>query len=142
MKYIVLPLMLWYAAAFIYVYPHNIAYFNEAVGGPLKGPYYLNDSNVDWGQGMPGLKKWMDRNGVKKIILYYFGNGEPAYWGIDYVLGTGEQIVNPSPGYYAVSAHILASFKFMKTIYGIDSDWLDKYRPIGRIGYSIYIYKF
>lgn len=142
LKYALISLLVWYAAAFYWVYPHNLAYFNELVGGPQKGPYYLNDSNVDWGQEMPGLQKWMDRNSVNEIILYYFGNGEPGYWGINYIKGTFERITNPSPGYYAVSAHILAVFRMWHRVYGWDTDWLGKYKPVGRVGYSVYIYKF
>ena len=32
--------------------PHQLAYFNEIVGGPDRGYYYLSDSNLDWGQDL------------------------------------------------------------------------------------------
>ncbi|HEX9940995.1 MAG TPA: glycosyltransferase family 39 protein [Thermoanaerobaculia bacterium] len=39
-----------HAASSLRVHPHYLAYFNEAVGGPLQGWRYLIDSNLDWGQ--------------------------------------------------------------------------------------------
>src|SRR5262249_19172492 len=35
--------------------PHQLAYFNEAVGGPGQGYRYLSDSNLDWGQDLRNL---------------------------------------------------------------------------------------
>ena len=40
----------WYVAMTVRVSPHEIAYFNELVGGPEGGYRYLADSNVAWGQ--------------------------------------------------------------------------------------------
>jgi 4-amino-4-deoxy-L-arabinose transferase-like glycosyltransferase len=42
-----------YAAGTLSVFPNEIAYFNELVGGPAGGYRYLADSNVDWGQTPP-----------------------------------------------------------------------------------------
>jgi len=51
----------------------QVAYFNELAGGPAGGFRYLADSNLDWGQALKPLKKWMDANGVQHINLAYFG---------------------------------------------------------------------
>jgi hypothetical protein len=40
----------WYVVAGAAIYPYEIAYFNELVGGPEKGYRYLVDSNLAWGQ--------------------------------------------------------------------------------------------
>jgi hypothetical protein len=40
----------WYVTTTLRVYPYEISYFNELVGGPEQGYRYLSDSNVDWGQ--------------------------------------------------------------------------------------------
>ena len=42
--------LLWVALSSLWIYPHSLSYFNECVGGPLKGPGYLLGSNCDWGQ--------------------------------------------------------------------------------------------
>ncbi len=40
----------WLVASSLWIYPHSLSYFNEAIGGALNGPDYLRGSNVDWGQ--------------------------------------------------------------------------------------------
>jgi hypothetical protein len=62
--------------------PHEIAYFNELAGGPVGGAEILADSNLDWGQGLPALKEWMDREGVPAVYLAYFGTDRPEAHGI------------------------------------------------------------
>jgi hypothetical protein len=42
----------WFSASSLWLFPHSISYFNEAVGGPLNGPEHLLGSNVDWGQDL------------------------------------------------------------------------------------------
>ncbi len=43
------------------VAPYELSYFNELAGGPAGGLHYLSDSNLDWGQGLRGLRAYMDR---------------------------------------------------------------------------------
>jgi hypothetical protein len=45
--------LLWTVVATVWNYPHQMAYFNELVGGPLNGHRHLLGSNVDWGQSVP-----------------------------------------------------------------------------------------
>ena len=77
-------LLVWQAAAALFIYPHYLAYFNEAVGGPANGYQYLVDSYLDWGQDLPGLKEYMDEQQLQSINLGYFGSGDPAHYGITY----------------------------------------------------------
>jgi hypothetical protein len=70
--------------------PYEISFFNELVGGPVGGARHLADSNLDWGQGLPALKEWMDANGVDAVYLGYFGTDRPEAHGIRY---------QPLPGY-------------------------------------------
>ena len=64
-------------------YPHFLSFFNQFVGGPQNGYKYLADSNLNWGQDLKSLKKWMDQNHVRFINLSYFGSADPAYYGIN-----------------------------------------------------------
>ena len=64
-------------------YPHPLSFFNAAVGGPSSGHHYLADSNLDWGQDLPALKAWMDKNKVESLNLSYFGSAEPSYYKIN-----------------------------------------------------------
>lgn len=133
------------------VYPHTLTFFNQFVGGPRNGYKYLADSNVDWGQGLKLLKKWMDRRGVSHIGLAYFGTADPAYYGIDYTSlpAARPRFHLPSidrawkkpalPGFVAVSATVLTG------VY-LDPEWRMFYRglrdttPVEMIGNSISVY--
>jgi len=69
--------------------PYPLSFFNLTVGGPGHGDRIVNDSNVDWGQGLLALKDELERRGIKKIHLAYHGTVDPALYGIDYVPYTG-----------------------------------------------------
>ncbi|MDB4278684.1 glycosyltransferase family 39 protein [Deltaproteobacteria bacterium] len=77
-------LLVWHAASALFIYPHYLAYFNEAVGGPANGYKYLVDSYLDWGQDLPGLREYMDEQQLENINLGYFGSGDPSHYGIKY----------------------------------------------------------
>jgi hypothetical protein len=63
--------------------PDFLAYFNALGGGPREGHHHLVDSSLDWGQDLPGLKRWLDAHaGDAPVFLSYFGLGEPDYYGI------------------------------------------------------------
>ncbi|MFC2172748.1 ArnT family glycosyltransferase [Acidobacteriota bacterium] len=75
-------LILWYIGSALFIFPNYLAYFNEIAGGPRNGHKWLLDSNLDWGQDLKQLKRYMDQEGIKEIKLSYFGNAPPAYYGI------------------------------------------------------------
>ena len=74
---------LWYGAGTLRVHPHHLAYFNEIAGGPANGWRLLVDSNLDWGQDLKRLARWMRTNDVPRLKLSYFGSADPAYYGIE-----------------------------------------------------------
>jgi len=45
----------------------------------------VNDSNVDWGQGLIALRDELKRRGIGRVHLAYHGTTDPAVYGIDYV---------------------------------------------------------
>ena len=49
-RWVAAALGVWYAVGTFAVFPWEIAYFNELVGGAKGGYRYLSDSNIDWGQ--------------------------------------------------------------------------------------------
>ena len=64
--------------------PGYLSYFNVLAGGPRGGWKHLVDSNIDWGQDLLRLKRWMDANGVGDLDLAYFGTADPRAYGIRY----------------------------------------------------------
>ena len=65
--------------------PWQLSFFNAFAGGPGGGYRIVNDSNVDWGQGLIALRNELKRRGITKIHLTYHGTTDPAIYGIDYL---------------------------------------------------------
>jgi 4-amino-4-deoxy-L-arabinose transferase-like glycosyltransferase len=100
------------------IYPHYLAYFNQLAGGPRHGYQHLVDSSLDWGQDLPGLKRWLsERQDTamkgKPVYLSYFGTGSPEYYGLEVLSLPGyidwrKPIVHSlMPGTYCISATML-----------------------------------
>lgn len=139
-------LLFWYAIATIFAFPHFLAYFNELIGGPQNGNKYVVDSNLDWGQDLKRLAKFVEKNKINKIGVDYFGGGSPQYYLGDKFVPWWSAKGAPK-GYLAVSATILKGSQG-KTIGDIvfkpedTYSWLKDKKPIVTIGYSIFVYKF
>lgn len=92
------------------VRPHYLAYFNQIAGGPSAGYRHLVDSSLDWGQDLPSLGDWLQRNttAFDNIYLGYFGSIDPTLYGI-----RARGLPEPSrfhslgPGFYCISATTL-----------------------------------
>ncbi|MBM3855195.1 MAG: hypothetical protein FJ399_18910, partial [Verrucomicrobia bacterium] len=66
------------ALATFAIHPHYLAYFNRVSGGPARGSEHLIDSNLDWGQDLVGLQRWLERNARGESIgLACFGAINP-----------------------------------------------------------------
>ncbi|MCA9017027.1 MAG: glycosyltransferase family 39 protein, partial [Planctomycetaceae bacterium] len=66
--------LLWSVASSLWVYPYSLAYFNELIGGPSQGYRHLINSNLDWGQDLHDLKRWLDRHpSSEPFYLAYYG---------------------------------------------------------------------
>lgn len=144
---VLIVLILWQAFLVVSVYPHFLAYFNEAVGGPDNGYKYVVDSNLDWGQDLKRLKSWTEENNIEKIYIDYFGGSSPEYYFQNKYApwrGTRDSKEFPKGNYLAVSATFLQGGRG-KPIPGFNQPsgyyhWLDTYTPVEKIGYSIFVY--
>jgi hypothetical protein len=110
---IVTALLAAYAVDSWWVRPHYLAYFSPLAGGPRQGFRRLVDSSLDWGQDLPGLKRWLDAHngdGRETVFLSYFGTGEPEHYDIASWRLPGfpewreRQVFAYQPGWYAISA--------------------------------------
>jgi len=60
-------------------HPHHLAYFSPVAGGRARGHEHLLDSNVDWGQDLLGLARWLrEHRPGERIGLAYFGGLDPS----------------------------------------------------------------
>jgi 4-amino-4-deoxy-L-arabinose transferase-like glycosyltransferase len=135
----------WYIGASCYIHPHYLAYFNELVGGPNNGYKYLVDSNLDWGQDLKGLKKYMQKHDISRINLSYFGSDSPERYGITYNWLPSFVLRDPDPekhelsrkGWFAISAtNLQGVYLDDKNVFA----WFRERKPVAKIGYSIFIY--
>jgi hypothetical protein len=139
-------LIIWYFYTNISTFPSYLAYFNEAVGGPENGYKYAVDSNLDWGQDLKRLAKWMEENNIEKIKLDFFGGGNPKYYMGDKIEGWwGSRPESEALGsWLAVSGTFLQGGRG-EPVAGYNEPtmfykWLDKYEPAVVIGHSIFVY--
>jgi hypothetical protein len=156
-------LLLWYFLSALAIHPHYLAYFNQLAGGPDNGYKYLVDSNLDWGQDLKGLKRYMVRHGIEKVWLSYFGTANPDYYGIEYDYLPSFVIfepknVNPEvfrlkelvplAGVVAISATNLQGvyLPLVASPWGsVAKNYFAFYRdqkPVAKIGHSIFVYRF
>jgi hypothetical protein len=145
---VVAPLLAgWSIVAAARTCPDYLAYFNELIGGPARGIYYLDDSNLDWGQDLKPLARYVREHNVHPLRLRFFGRRywlEPAakYYGLEYAeMDLTTEIARPQPGWYAISAHLLQRPKLLSNS-TVRFDWLDRFQPAAVIGHSIYLYHF
>jgi hypothetical protein len=143
---VTLVLGIWLVASVLKIYPDYLAYFNEVAGGPENGHRFLVDSNLDWGQDLKGLKRWMDDQGLKKIEFAYFGTVDPSLYGINAVPALGSNTLfwrggtDPSP----TSPYIAISATYLAGLYLPDKDTYALFRgknPVASIGHSILVYR-
>ncbi|GHT14958.1 hypothetical protein FACS1894170_12360 [Planctomycetales bacterium] len=127
-----------------------MSYFNELAGGPKNGHKYILDSNIDWGQDVFALKKWIEKHPEAKNLhllmrddiaeTLFLDKGYPK------VPFTPDKPIQkifeddnyscqiaPQPGWFVASIHQIhekhGRYKYLLDI-----------KPVDRIGYSIYIY--
>ncbi|MFH0981996.1 MAG: hypothetical protein V2A79_10695 [Planctomycetota bacterium] len=116
------------AIASLMIWPDYLAYFNTIAGGPANGYRHLVQSSLDWGQDLPGLKRWLDRHRRdERVYLSYHGTGDAGYYGIKAQplpqtlrpSGTGDYTL--AAGLYCISATRLQQVHLLET-----SSWTEK----------------
>ncbi|MBN1354729.1 hypothetical protein JXA40_00500 [bacterium] len=121
-------------------HPDYIPYFNPLAGGKNYGYRYLSDSNLDWGQDLIQLRRYLaEKPSGATVRLDYFGDDDLVK---HYSLPVAEVSIadeyKPAPGIYAVSIFKLQNiWSPSETRYA----WLKMYEPEARIGGSIWIYR-
>ena len=131
----------WIAVAGLLVHPHYLAYYNEAFGGPSRGHEIFVESNLDWGQDLGTLARFLRERGNPPVHLAYFGPERPETYGIRAIPLRG---CAPVKGLVAISANVL------KGLYRHDNwfepppagcyQWLSEREPLAQPGHSIFVY--
>jgi hypothetical protein len=122
-------------------FPNYIPFFNELAGGAARGPDVLDDSNVDWGQGLKQAATYAREKGIDNLAICSFSPFDnPPHYGLPPNLLPPEMMKrimfkSPVPGTYIISGHYVARMK------ALDPAWRS-YRPIDRIAGSLWVYRF
>jgi hypothetical protein len=155
-RYVAAALCLWVVVEAAGIYPDHLSYFNETAcllespnrigwdGGSRCGVLWLDDSNIDWGQGLKQLRAWMDRHGNGRTVrLAYFGSLPAETYGLRYEkLDVNDLLVDPPPGLYAVSAHLVARVPTAsEQFHEGQGAWLRRIAPVDVVGHAFYIYE-
>ncbi|MFN9743248.1 MAG: glycosyltransferase family 39 protein, partial [Acidobacteriota bacterium] len=110
----------------------HIGYFNRLAGS--RPERILDESDLDWGQGIYQLSQYLEEKGVSKVSLVYFGTAPLDQVGLP-PLESARIEEGKTKGYVAVSTHYLA-------VPYSQYQWLNRYQPIHRIGNTFNIYFF
>lgn len=129
----------WNCMEALLTFPHSLSYFNELVGGPRNGHYYLGNSNSDWGQDLLYLQKWLLAHPERRplFLAYDMPWIDPRILGIKYERA-GDVMVQGGPpvrsGRYVISVNQLHTvsgrFRYFLTL-----------KPIARVGYTMNVYE-
>ncbi|MBI3924523.1 MAG: hypothetical protein HY319_03200 [Armatimonadetes bacterium] len=141
------------------VHPQELAYFNELVGGPENGHLHLLESNLDWGQDLLRLRKWLDEHPeARPLRMAYHNLVDPSVYGIEYApapfgpcpgtRGMPPESLGPRPGWFAISANLVMGSYF----YTPDGCWglrptvrgaftyFQEFDPVARPGWGLFVY--
>lgn len=153
LRYLSVGLAVVGVAASVSSSPHWHSYFNILVGGPRNGPLHLLDSNVDWGQDLLLLERWVKAHpelpldGVQHALPHWLGpsslvdvvksvvpEGRPIKFKGTEPVPREMYDRGPEPGRYAVS---------VRSIYGRETgyEYFRELRPIALIGWTMYVYE-
>jgi hypothetical protein len=100
MRAALIALVVLLAAEVLWRFPDYLAYFNVIAGGPAQGYRHLVDSSLDWGQDLPGVKRYIDDHHLTgPTYLSYFGPMDPNYYHIPshLISSYGFSLVRPLP---------------------------------------------
>jgi hypothetical protein len=140
-------LVVWYLGTSLWIYPDYLAYFNLFAGGPQRGYQVLVDSNLDWGQDLLQLRRYMEQKGWDEVRLSLFSLVDPALYGVrsralpdweEKEIRPGFHYLHPDAGVYVISATLLQGVYMPNPS---TFDWFLHQDPIDQVGYSMLVYQ-
>jgi len=124
-------LLVLHAAAAIARFPHQVAYFNELIGGPSRAHRYVRANDLDWSQDYRGLAEYAAERGIKEMKAWLLGATDLSFYGLEPLkLSEGEKR-RPQARMYAISVVHLEKL-----------EWTYLYAPAAKIGHTIWVYDF
>lgn len=130
-------LSLWYIGGTLRLFPDELTYFNELVGGPEKGHRYLVDYTQDWGQAFEELDAYLRAHPGPEPQVFYFTNVHPDAYGISSQRLWHVTPFHPQPGRYVLGPAPLYG------LVGPDPqgfNWFLHASPTAMVGHSLFVY--
>jgi 4-amino-4-deoxy-L-arabinose transferase-like glycosyltransferase len=144
-------LVVFHIASSMHSFPNYLTYSNELFGGPANTYKVLSDSNVDWGQGLKLMKRYIDEHRIRSCWFAYYmlGAADPGYYDIPCkMLPTslsGSYSISVQPVSQAISGPVFLSTSELTGRFWGPGDlnpYLQfmKVRPTALIGNSILVF--
>ena len=137
-------LLAWNASEYAAIMPDHLSYFNQIAGGADNGMEWLSDSNVDWGQGLIQLRRFLEEQKITDYAYFYFGTADPEYYGIRGRRIEGfDFVIRPTRGVVIMSTHLVTRARdVLDRVFGNGPlNWLRHQTPIHIVGHAYYVYE-
>lgn len=144
-------LVLVHVVSALMVFPNDIAYANEAWGGPKNVHNLLSDANADWAQQLYQVKAWQDKHPGEECWFAYFAYPEldPEMYGVrchhlptidTFWLGGADVIPPVIEGNVLISAGDLSGCEWPSGRENPYSDF-QALQPAEAIDYGVFVYR-
>ena len=135
-KPLLATMVCWSIASSLSIYPHSHSFFNEFIGGPHAGSKHLLNSNVDWGQDVLLMRRWLGKHPDITTLSYV------PYCNFDFRAvdpdAAWQLLTSPpnawKPGWYAISVNQLNRPDRRYEVFSI-------FTPADFVGYSTRVYR-
>jgi hypothetical protein len=135
---------LWYTAGTLYVFPNEITFFNELVGGPREGYRYLVDYTQDWGQSFKQLRSWLETNPGPRPKVAYFTRMHPGFYGLDIDPMRPADGADPlAAPFRPLEGRYVVGVTPLQGVVGPDRmalEWFRRVPPSAKVGETLFVY--
>jgi hypothetical protein len=122
------------------VYPYPRSYVNRAL---VRRPAFeaLADTDLDWGEGLIALQRFVDSRKLGPVALSYHGSARPQLFGVATTFYENPSLgllpgPRPRHGLFFVSSTNLSGVYLRNDPYA----WLRRQEPLAVVGGTIYLY--
>ena len=125
-------LLAWVIGSSLWFFPYSMSYFNELAGKLTNYPRLLLGSNIDWGQNVYSLQRWVEQNpDARPLYISYTSPISLERLGVE---SDGAVPTEPTAGWMVVGVNELFTRSGRL-------DWFHEHEPVAMIGYAIWVFR-